>query len=68
MIEINGGTNFDKLCLKMFHNNQDISFDNLLLQKERKFNFTLLLDEKEYTGEGTRGDDAIWIPIGPTGS
>jgi 2-polyprenyl-3-methyl-5-hydroxy-6-metoxy-1,4-benzoquinol methylase len=67
MIEINNGINFNKLCLKMFHNNENMSFDDLLLQKERRFNFTLLLDEKEYAGEGIRGDDAIWIPIGSTG-
>ena len=67
MIQLFDKNNFKKLSLKLFSDDQEVSFEDLLKKENRVFNFHLELDNLSYRGEGIRGDDAIWVPFGDVG-
>ena len=58
---------FNELDIKLFNNNTPTSFSEILLSKNRSFKFELVLDGQEASGQGIRGDDAIWLPMGACG-
>ena len=62
--DFNSGINFNKLVADV--NGVKTSFDSLsslFVSENRNLRFSLTIDNKEYAGEGIRGDDAIWLPI-----
>jgi len=61
------GANFNKLTINVEGEYPDPIFDtitDLFNSKNRNLSFSLLLNDKEYSGKGVRGDDAIWFPFG----
>lgn len=61
-INFKNGQNFDSIVINIQHQSCD-NLKDFFLNQNRNFKFKLVLDGAFYSGEGVRGDDAIWIPM-----